>query len=164
MLSDIISSGCNDQKSSFNSVVLKQQSGPVGPGPAQMHQIQNSLGNNWNSSVVSVPSIQQQQPPPATIPSIPNLNTANIAREIENVVAQQNVLRDQIRQSEQNLSAQHGVNVPLPFLPIKSIHICDLIYFAGTYAAATEANRRCGGEGSMGHGSEAIGREWSSTH
>lgn len=108
--------------------MLKQQSS-VGPAAAQMHQIQNSLGNNWNSPVVSVPSIQQQQPPTAAIPSIPNLNTANVAREIENVVAQQNVLRDQIRQSEQNLSAQHGVidSFDALKLSIKIIHICDTI-------------------------------------
>lgn len=59
--------------------------------------------------VVSVPSIQPQQPPTASIPTISNLSTVNVAREMENVVAQQNTLRDQIRQSEQNLTAQHGV-------------------------------------------------------
>lgn len=96
-----------NQNLHFSIVVLKQQSS-VGQGPAQMHQVQNNLGNNWNNPIVSVPSIQQQQPP-AAISSIPNLSTVNVAREIENVVAQQNTLRDQIRQSEQNLSAQHGV-------------------------------------------------------
>lgn len=91
-------------------VVIKQQSSVVQGTGGQMHPIQNSLGTNWNNPIVSVPSIQQQQQQPsASIPTIPTLNTVNVAREIEGVVAQQNTLRDQIRQSEQNLSAQHGV-------------------------------------------------------
>lgn len=81
----------------------------MGPGPPQMHQVQNNLGSNWNIPVVSVPNIQPQQPPSASIPAIANLNAVNVAREMDSIVVQQKSLRDQIRQSEQNLTAQHGV-------------------------------------------------------
>lgn len=94
-----------------------------------MHQIQNTLANNWNPAA-AVPNIQQQ--PPATIPTIPNLSSVNVAREIDNVVVQQNSLRDQIRQSEQNLSAQHGV--------INSF-VCDLRNTQNGYSFSCELIR-----------------------
>lgn len=71
--------------------VLKQQSAM--PMPLQLP--------NWNSILPPQQNVPQRPPPLISI--------ANLTREIEGIVSQQNVLREQIRQSEQNLSAQHSV-------------------------------------------------------
>lgn len=70
-----------------------------------MHPMTNSLANNnWNA-----PNMQQQPPKQQPPPAMSNMNALNLVRDIEKIVAQQSTLRDQIRQSEQNLTAQHGV-------------------------------------------------------
>lgn len=61
---------------------------------------------NWNNLM---PPHQNHPPRPLHGGHPSMMNIANITRDIENIVTQQTTLREQIRQSEQNLSAQHGV-------------------------------------------------------
>lgn len=108
----------------------------------------------------------QQQPPTSSMSTIPSLNAVNVTRELENVIAQQSVLRDQIRQSEQNLTAQHGVSDSNSGHSIRMAnsfmgHSIHKHLFVGIDAAAAKANRRGGRESTMGNGSQASGREWS---
>lgn len=59
---------------------------------------------------------QPQQPPPNNNQNWPIQSTPNpspINGQLEAMNVQQNTLRDQIRQSEINLTAQHGVNIPV---------------------------------------------------
>ncbi|XP_017494869.1 PREDICTED: calcium homeostasis endoplasmic reticulum protein-like [Rhagoletis zephyria] len=74
--------------------------------PSQMH-MQQTQGMPQNSIDGSNFNINMQQPPPSSG------NSANVALnltgQIEAINMQQNTLRDQIRQSESNLSAQHSV-------------------------------------------------------
>lgn len=71
---------------------------------------------NWNNVPTNVSQQQQQQMRQTTTgtnmsnapPPMLN-NIANLAREIDNIIGQQNTLREQIRQSELNLNAQHNV-------------------------------------------------------
>lgn len=79
----------------------------------QQQQQQNSNQNNnqmppqiWsNPPPPPQQNTPQQQPAPPQQPVI----TPQIAAQIESINTQQNALREQIRQSELNLSAQHGV-------------------------------------------------------
>lgn len=75
--------------------------------------IQNTIPNNWNSPPTpNTQQPQQQRLQTANLNAGPIaniLNLTNVSRDIEAIITQQNTLRDQIRQSEQNLTAQHGV-------------------------------------------------------
>ena len=100
------------QQASIPQAQVHQQQQP----PPQMHphQLISSMANsagppgmlgNWPPNG---PPPTQQQPPPSVQPQIVG-PIGNIGQQIEAINSQQIVLRDQIRQSELNLSAQHGV-------------------------------------------------------
>lgn len=81
----------------------------------QQQQNQNQNNNQMPPQIWSNPppppqqaAPQQQQQQQQPIPQQPVI-TPQIAAQIEAVNTQQNVLREQIRQSELNLTAQHGV-------------------------------------------------------
>lgn len=81
----------------------------------QQQQQQNppalmSINNNQQQTITAIPqvwSIGNQNTTPQT-----NGNVAAYTAQIEALNVQQNGLRDQIRQSELNLQAQHGVTLP----------------------------------------------------
>lgn len=74
--------------------------------------------NNHNSNVPNLwvhPVMQQQQQQPQPQPQVqPSALTSSmgpsLASQIETLIVQQTGLREQIRQSENNLQAQHSVN------------------------------------------------------
>lgn len=89
--------------------LMKQQGGGMNPFNQQQQQ-QNQQSQNSNqmpqiwSNPPPGPQVAPQQPPPPQ----PAIN-AQIAAQIEAITTQQNALREQIRQSDINLQAQHGV-------------------------------------------------------
>ncbi|KAL9701483.1 hypothetical protein quinque_004924 [Culex quinquefasciatus] len=85
--------------------LMKQQGGGMNPfNQQQNQQSQNSnqMPQIWSNPPPG-PQVAPQQPPPQ-----PAIN-AQIAAQIEAITTQQNALREQIRQSDINLQAQHGV-------------------------------------------------------
>lgn len=108
--------------------MLNQQQPPPhftqGPPPNMMHHSDNQLSNNHDTN----PFAMNQPPPnhqmwnsnisqsnavvvPATPTNTNNSLAINITAQIEAINMQQNSLREQIRQSESNLTAQHTVNL-----------------------------------------------------
>lgn len=94
---------------------MGQQINPFASQNQQQQQNQNQNNNQMPPQIWSNPpppqqgaSQQQQQQVQQSAPPQPVI-TAQVAAQIEAVNAQQNVLREQIRQSELNLTAQHGV-------------------------------------------------------
>ncbi|KAL1378409.1 hypothetical protein pipiens_003993 [Culex pipiens pipiens] len=87
--------------------LMKQQGGGMNPFNQQQQQNQQSQNSNQMPQIWSNPppgpQVAPQQPPPQ-----PAIN-AQIAAQIEAITTQQNALREQIRQSDINLQAQHGV-------------------------------------------------------
>lgn len=114
--------------------VLKQQTQgqvPMAPSPLTMMQMQNSLQNNWSN-------IQSTASGSGSLPRTAVNN--NLAGQIEAINTQQIALQEQIRQSEQNLTAQH--NVPKTFSVLFQIYsLMLLILQSGAYATAEESNR-----------------------
>lgn len=89
----------------FSIVVLKQQT----PQQGQMVQAPQSLmqmPNNWNN----LPGTSNGN---VSLPNAAVGVNSSIASQIEAINAQQMTLQEQIRQSEQNLSAQHNVKKKL---------------------------------------------------
>lgn len=89
----------------YSIAVMKQQGGGMNPfNQQQNQQSQNSnqMPQIWSNPPPG-PQVAPQQPPPQ-----PAIN-AQIAAQIEAITTQQNALREQIRQSDINLQAQHGV-------------------------------------------------------
>lgn len=88
--------------------LMKQQGGGMNPFNQQQQQNQQSQNSNQMPQIWSNPppgpQVAPQQPPPPQ----PAIN-AQIAAQIEAITTQQNALREQIRQSDINLQAQHGV-------------------------------------------------------
>lgn len=80
--------------------VLKQQNPQTGQIP-QTTQSMMQMQPNWNN-------IQATGNVSGSMPSAAGVNN-NIASQIEAINAQQITLQEQIRQSEQNLTAQHNV-------------------------------------------------------
>lgn len=70
-----------------------------------MLQMQNSMQSSWNN-------LQAAGNGAGPIPNSTGVNS-NLTSQIEAINAQQMTLQEQIRQSEQNLSAQHNVNIYL---------------------------------------------------
>lgn len=85
----------------FFDSVLKQQNQQPGHIP-QPPQTLLQMQNNWNN-------MQSTGNGSGSLPNAAAANT-NIANQIEAINAQQLTLQEQIRQSEQNLSAQHNVS------------------------------------------------------
>uniref|UniRef100_A0A1B0B7T4 SURP motif domain-containing protein n=1 Tax=Glossina palpalis gambiensis TaxID=67801 RepID=A0A1B0B7T4_9MUSC len=111
------------QCNSGNNMLNQQQPPPhftQGPPPNMMHHSDNQLSNNHDTNPFAM-----NQPPPnhqmwnsnisqsnaVVVPAAPtNTNNSlaiNITAQIEAINVQQNSLREQIRQSESNLTAQH---------------------------------------------------------
>lgn len=74
-----------------------QQTGQIVQTPQSLMQLQNS----WNN-------MQSTGNGSGSLPNAAGVNSS-IASQIEAINAQQMTLQEQIRQSEQNLSAQHNV-------------------------------------------------------
>lgn len=86
--------------------VLKQSGQAPGlmPQTSQaMLQMQNSMQSTWNNPQVAGNGS-------AALPNAASVNS-NLTSQIEAINAQQITLQEQIRQSEQNLNAQHNVNI-----------------------------------------------------
>lgn len=94
--------------------LMGQQINPFGQQSHNQQQQQQQQNQNTNqmpqiwanpppSQVAPQQQQQQQQAPPQPVIS------AQIAAQIEAISGQQIALREQIRQSELNLTAQHGV-------------------------------------------------------
>lgn len=83
---------------------LSQQMSPFNQQQNLQQQSQNNnqMPQIWSNPPPG-PQVEQQAPPPQ-----PAIN-AQIAAQIEAITTQQNALREQIRQSDINLQAQHGV-------------------------------------------------------
>lgn len=89
------------------ALVLKQSGQAPGPMPQTsqaMLQMQNTMQANWNSLSGAGNGSGAQHPTPAGVNN-------TLTSQIEAINAQQMTLQEQIRQSEQNLSAQHNVNM-----------------------------------------------------
>lgn len=88
----------NDRQYEFT--VLKQQSQLHAAVPPQsLLQMQSNMPPNWNNLSAAVAPLQ----------NVANVNS-NIASQTETINAQIIKAQEQIRQSEQNLSAQHTVS------------------------------------------------------
>lgn len=102
----------------------------------QQNQNSNQMPQIWSNPPPpqAAPQQQQQQQAPPQQPVI----SAQIAAQIETISTQQIALREQIRQSELNLTAQHGVTEMSDCLRSRTN---EWVFVLGPFAAATSANR-----------------------
>lgn len=107
----------------------------VGSEQALLKQQQMSNAQNTQMQPSTIPSLLPGYPPahlwnssPTTNPQPNQQQSSAASAQIETILIQQNTLKDQIRQSEQNLQAQHAVIIGFDLLHVHILHLFNSFF------------------------------------